>query len=120
MDPSCSINIQIVFASVLSNNVHQPWPLARKCVFYLHSTKYVFAVSFFILYVHKRLPPIKSCLACIHWSWLPWVTAFNDPRELLFTAGEQVFTALIILISANLTAMRWVVVHHLGAGDPSF
>ena len=55
---------------------------------YLHSTKYVFAVSFFILYVHKLLPPIKSCLACINWSWLPWVTAFNDPRELLFTAGE--------------------------------
>ena len=85
-----------------------------------HSTKYVFAVSFFILYVHKLLPPIKSCLACINWSWLPWVTAFNDPRELLFTAGQQVFTALIMVISANLTAMRWVVVHHLGAGGPSF
>ena len=86
----------------------------------LHSTKYVFAVSFFILYVDKLLPPIKSCLACINWSWLPWVTAFSDPRELLFTAGQQVFTALIMVISANLPAMRWVVVHHLGAGGPFF
>ena len=87
---------------------------------FLHSTKYVFAVSFFILYGHKLLPPIKSCLACINWGWLPWVTAFNDPRELLFTRCEQVFTALILMISAKLAAVRRVAVHHRHAGYPLF